>query len=266
MKNYSKRLESNLRKAYTAMEKQESRMAQSSVKARPAAWKTALEKKIPENVFDGLETAFSKGFSIVFDHGRMIIEKTYNKGELETDYAVRDYAVGIKGRQKDLENMQKNARRADVVNLAVTTVEGVGLGIIGVGIPDIVLFLSTLLKGVYETAINYGFEYESRQEQLLILKMLETALSDGEDWSRKNTEVDEMLVLETVDISDEEYAQQLKATSSAFAVDMLLLKFIQGIPVIGVFGGAANPVYYRKIMKYVQLKYWKRYLLRKMEA
>ena len=43
---------------------------------------------------------------------------------------------------------------------------------------------------------------------------------------------------------------------------MLLLKFVQGLPVIGVLGGAANPVYYRKILTYVQLKYKKRYLLR----
>jgi hypothetical protein len=43
---------------------------------------------------------------------------------------------------------------------------------------------------------------------------------------------------------------------------MLLLKFIQGLPVVGIVGGAANPVYYSKIMKYVQLKYRKRYLLK----
>ena len=38
------------------------------------------------------------------------------------------------------------------------------------------------------------------------------------------------------------------------------MKFVQGIPVVGVLGGAANPVYYRKILRYVQLKYRKRYL------
>ena len=31
-------------------------------------------------------------------------------------------------------------------------------------------------------------------------------------------------------------------TSSAFAVDMRL-KFIQGLPVVGIIGGAANPIY-----------------------
>ena len=54
--------------------------------------------------------------------------------------------------------------------------------------------------------------------------------------------------------------------ASAFAVDMLLLKFIQGLPVVGVIGGAANPVYYSKVMKYVQMKYRKRYLLKQKGA
>lgn len=159
--------------------------------------------------------------------------------------------------------MHKSAKQSDLLNLAVTTVEGVGLGVLGVGLPDIVLFLRTLLKGVYETALNYGFDYESRQEQIIILKMIQTALSTGDGWVTRNAEVDDMLTMETVDIADEDFNQQMKETASAFAMDMLLLKFIQGLPVEGIIGGAANPVYYSKVMKYVQMKYWKRYLLRK---
>jgi len=46
---------------------------------------------------------------------------------------------------------------------------------------------------------------------------------------------------------------------------MILLKFIQGLPVVGVVGGLSNPVYFNKIMEYVRLKYHKRYLLNKKE-
>ena len=128
--------------------------------------------------------------------------------------------------------------------------------------PDIVLFLGTLLKGIYETALHYGFDYDSRQEQLLILKMMEVSLSNGADWAGKNAEVDEMLSQETSEVTDEDVNNQIKATAAAFAMDMLLLKFVQGLPVVGILGGAANPVYYRKVMNYVQLKYHKRYLLK----
>lgn len=259
-----KRREAAMSKELLAVEKQEKKMQQAALKAKPAVWKTELEKHIPEKVYMGLESAFCKGFGVVFDQGRAIIEKGYNKEDLQADHAIRDFAVQHKGGRKELRQLHKSAKQSDLLNLAVTTVEGVGLGTLGVGMPDIVLFLGTLLKGIYETALNYGFDYESRQEQLFILKMMETALSTGEDWVSRNTEVDEMLTLETVGITDEDFKEQMKHTASAFAVDMLLLKFIQGLPVVGILGGAANPVYYSKVMKYVQLKYRKRYLMKKV--
>lgn len=61
-------------------------------------------------------------------------------------------------------------------------------------------------------------------------------------------------------IGENDLQEQLQKTSSVFAVDMLL-KFVQGFPLVGVLGGAANPIYYNKIMRYVQLKYHKRYLM-----
>ena len=257
-----KRRDAALEKELLAVEKQEKKMRQAALNAKPAAWKTELENRIPEKVYVGLEGAFCKGFGLVFDQGRGIIEKGYNKEDIQADHSIRDFAVQVKGGRKELRKMHQSAKQSDLLNLAVTTVEGVGLGALGVGMPDIVLFLGTLLKGVYETALNYGFEYESRQEQLFILKMMQTALSTGADWERGNSEVNEMLTLETVDITDEDFKLQMKATAAAFAVDMVLLKFIQGLPVVGIIGGAANPVYYTKVMKYVQLNYRKRYLLK----
>lgn len=256
------RREAALNKELLAVEKLETKMERSARNARPAAWKTELESRIPEKVYAGLESAFCKGFGLVFDQGRAIIEKGYNKEEIQAEHTIRDFAVQVKGGRKELRKMHRSAKQSDLLNLAVTTVEGVGLGALGVGMPDIVLFLGTLLKGVYETALNYGFDYESREEQLLILKMMEVSLSTGEDWTRRNAEVEQMLSVVTVGITEEEFNRQLKETASAFAVDMLLLKFIQGLPVVGILGGAANPVYYNKVMKYVQLKYRKRYLLK----
>ena len=257
-----KQRDAALNRELTKVKKQEERLANAARKEQPALWKTELERRIPAHIHSGLEKAFCKGFGLLFQQGRLLIEKGYNKEELQADYAIRDFAVQLKGGRKELKQMHRYAQKADFVNLAVTTVEGIGLGVLGVGMPDIVLFLGNLLKGIYETALNYGFDYESRQEQLLILKMMCTALSDGEDWMTGNAEVDEMLYLETVGITDEIFTQQLQDTASVFAMDMLILKFVQGLPIVGILGGAANPVYYGKVMKYVKLKYRKRYLLK----
>ena len=254
-----------VKKELRAAERQEQRFETAAKKAVPAGWRVELEKKIPEKIYAGLESAFCKGFSLVFQQGAGIIEKSFRKEALMADHDIRDYAVQRKGGRKALRQMHKSARHSDLRNLAVTAAEGMGLGGLGGGMPDIVLFLGFLLKGVYETAVHYGFGYESREEQYLILKMLENSLSTGPVWTSLNREVDHLLeVLPAV--TDEEFQAQIRAAGSAFAVDMLLLKFIQGFPIIGVLGGAANPVYYRKVMRYVELKYREGYLRRQIKG
>ena len=243
---------------------QEKKLVEVAKEAKLVNWKAALEKKIPEKVYAGLESAFCTGFSLVFQQGRKIIELTYKKEELQRSHALRDWKVKTAASRRDLSQMKKSAQKSDTLNMAATTAEGVALGVLGVGLPDIVLFLTTLLKGIYETAIHYGFGYESKQEQYLILRMMEASLKTGRDWVRCNEKVDALLADMDIEVEEEVFRHQLQKTASAFAVDMLLLKFIQGTPIIGILGGAANPVYYNKVMKYVQMKYRKRYLMKQL--
>lgn len=249
-----------LEKEYAAVLKKEAQLKQSAMKAVTPQWRTELEKKVPEKVYHSLETAFSKAFSVVFTQGVGVIEKTYNRQNLEQTYSVQDYAVQVKGGRRELKQVKRNAGRSGMANTALTTVEGIGLGALGIGLPDIVLFVGMLLKGVYETALSYGFSYDTPEERLFILRMMEAALTKGSAFAVKNARVDSMIE-EMPQIGVDELQAQIQKTGSAFAVDMLLLKFVQGLPLIGVFGGAANPIYYNKIMRYVQLKYQKRYLL-----
>ena len=89
---------------------------------------------------------------------------------------------------------------------------------------------------------------------------METALSRGDNWEQKNAEVDQLLG-QLLEPNPDEMQEQIKKTSDAFAIDMLLLKFVQGLPLVGVIGGLGNPVYYNKVMHYARLKYYKRYVL-----
>lgn len=266
MDRIQKKQVKTLNKEYRALQRKEDKLMAAAMKARKAGWKKALEEKVPEKVYAGLHSAFAKGFSLVFQHGRKIIEKTYKKDNISQSHAARDSGFQTSGSRKEMKLMHKNAGRSNNLNIAMTTLEGIGLGALGIGMPDIVLFLSTVLRGVYETALHYGFGYESRFEQMLILKMMAASLSTGEDWFRRNKEVNDWLLRQPPEISEEDVRIQIQDTASVFAVDMLLLKFIQGLPVVGILGGAANPLYYRKIMQYIQLKYRKRYLLDNQKA
>ena len=257
-----RRLLAALQKELEQLEKQEKRLEKSVERQGLPEWKKALEAKVPEKVRVNLEKAFCKAFSVVFQHGNTLIEKTYDKEELQKDHEIQEYAVQLKGNRRELRRMRKAAGAADLRNMALTTVEGAGLGLLGIGLPDIVIFIGMLMKGVYEAALHYGFDYDSPQERFFILKMMEASLSRGEERACADREVDALC---SAPLTPEEAKPLLEAqtdrTAEVFAVDMLLLKFIQGLPVVGLLGGAGNPVYYRRVMKYVQIKYHKRYLL-----
>jgi len=63
-----------------------------------------------------------------------------------------------------------------------------------------------------------------------------------------------------------EEIDQRTRTTQAFADDLVLAKAVQGLPLVGVLGGLFNPVCCRKVMKYAELKYRKRCLLRLYES
>ena len=257
-----RRLLAALQKELEQLEKRERRLERYAEKQEPPEWKKALETKVPEKVRVSLEKAFCKAFSVVFQHGNTLIEKTYDKEELQKDHEIQAYAVELKGNRRELRRMRKAAGAADLRNMALATVEGAGLGLLGIGLPDIVIFIGMLMKGAYEAALHYGFDYDSPQERLFILKMMEASLSRGEERIRADREVDAMCAaLPSAEEAKNLLQEQTDRTAKAFAADMLLLKFIQGLPVVGLLGGAGNPVYYRRIMKYVQIRYHKRYLL-----
>ena len=245
--------------------RKEERLAKHAQQYQTAKWRETLEQKIPPRVYTNLQTTFCKAFELIFEKGTGLIEKTYSKNDMELDFQVHDYAIGLKGGKKELRQLKADVSRGNLVNMAVSTVEGIGLGVLGIGLPDIVLFLSVILKGTYETAVQYGFCYDTPRERMFILKLLEASMARGEQWTTCNAEVDGYFIPNGI-WQETKLQEQIRQTADVFAVDMLLAKFVQGIPVAGILGGISNPVYYRRILSYVQLKYQKRYLLQKREG
>lgn len=247
-----------LEKEWRALLRQEAALARAAGKAAQP-WREELESRIPGKVLAGLRSAFCKAFQVLFLHSTALLEKTYDSDALRDQHSAADREAIATGSRKALRQPERNGRLTRLSNMAITTAEGVGLGALGIGMPDIVLFLGMVLRGIYETALQYGYDYDSPGERLLILSMMEASLARGQDWESRNEEVEALL--KTPCIPDETVLQeQLRRTGEAFAVDMLAVKFLQGLPLVGILGGAANPIYYHKVLRYVQLKYRKRYL------
>ena len=258
MVNNKKKLKEAINKEIASVSKAETHLQKASA-GEASKYKEVLRSKIPSKVLVTLEKTFSKAFSIVFDKGIAIIEKGYNKELLSQDFDIQNYAVDVKCGRKELKKIKNSAKTSDLKNMSITTVEGIGLGVLGVGLPDIVLFIGMVLKGIYEVALHYGYDYESDSEKYFILKLMSISLSKGAQWEMENDEINKILNSPPT-VNAEMMKKQIEDTSKLFAMEMLVLKFVQGLPVVGTIGGAFNPIYYNKIMKYVRLKYYKRYL------
>lgn len=220
-----------------------------------------LENHIPETLETTLNKAFCKGFQTVFEKGTKVIEKTYSRQKQETNYKIKEYTASLKNNRKSLRAFGQQAELTKGRNLVLSAAEGIGLGFLGIGLPDIPLFLGVILKSLYEIALSYGYTYDSTQERCFLLMLIETALLNGEKLQSGNAQID-ALIAGTVPWSfdDQTLSEQVKSSSDALSEELLYLKFLQGIPIIGVAGGLSDTIYLKRITAYASLKYKRRFL------
>lgn len=234
---------------------------QNSVKEDPA-WKKKVEEKIPPSLEKTLTKAFCKAFALIFKKGTSLIEKTYNKDNIKEYYQTHRFALDLNA-QRELKRLKAKLLKSDLLTVAVSSAEGAALGAAGIGMPDIVVFTSLLFRSIYECALRFDFSYDAPEEQYIILKMIECAFAKNTNFDTLNAEIDALMKNEPLYVpTADELKTQLEKTATCLAMDMLVMKFIQGIPVVGIVGGLSNGIYSRKIMKYVTLKYQKRYLFK----
>ena len=224
-----------------------------------------IQDIIPEKLKSTLDTAFYKGFQIVFEKGSSYIEKTYQKDNIQLEYDINDYALNKRMSKKHIKRLDRYSKQSQLLNSSVSVLEGGILGVLGIGLPDIPLFLAVLVRTLYEISLSYGCSYDSLQEQAYILLLISGALTKDEEQREYNQSLD--LLGKQLDSNLESGIDldiQIKKTSAHLSEALLTAKFIQGIPVVGVIGGAVNYSIISRVSKYARLKYKKRYLLKKI--
>lgn len=251
--------ETPLQKEWKKMELQEQKYYQKRQEKKDSILNQKLEDKVPPKLQETLDAAFVKAFALIFEKGTGVIEKTYQREKLEQDYQVRRYASEVKQDRKSLRSFSKKARDTGTKNLLLSGAAGIGMGTLGIGIPDIPVFTGMILKNVYEIALHYGYGYETEEERYLILLLIQGAVSHGEDFDSLNQNVDWFIsdgkFPENCDIRE-----QIGKTAGALSKELLYMKFLQGIPIVGAVGGVYDAIYMKQISEYAELKYWHRYL------
>lgn len=257
------RNKSPLEKEWKKLQRQEIDFLVKHVKKEDSKLNLMLADKVPEGLQDTLNKAFYKAFKLIFEKGTGAIEKTYDKEKIEIDYQAGEYVAGNYDNSNTLKAFSSKAKSSGVVNTLISGASGVGLGVLGIGIPDIVLFTAMVLKNVYQIALNFGYGYESEEEKKFILLLIQGALSSGVQLKSVNAEID-YFIDESTFTSNEDIEKRIKNASACMSKELLYMKFLQGIPVVGAIGGAYDGIYMRRISKYAELKYRRRFYFKKM--
>lgn len=223
-----------------------------------------IEEKIPKKLKDTLDVAFYNGFNLVLSKGTKYIEKLYDKDKIQLEHDIKNYAVEKAGTKKSIRNLDSLSKRSSLINTGISTIEGGGLGLLGIGLPDIPIFITMIIKTIYEISLSYGFDYEKKEEQLYVLNLICGALSTGDEQNEYNERLDRL----SSDIDGKvaivyDLESEVMKASKVLSKSMLTSKFIQGLPLVGVVGSVANFKVINKISKFSKLKYKKRYLLLK---
>ena len=241
-----------LEQEWRQMRKEEQRFLNENRIPRKPGWQQRVEKYVPDKLEGTLNTVFCKAFEVIFEKGTGAIEKTCGKEKKQHSYQVHEYAARIRGNRKSLQAFGREANTGKLINTAVSAVEGVGMGVLGMGIPDIPVFLAVLLKSIYEIALSYGFSYDTEEERIFILRLIERIARQPQETADAPDACGELPV--------PSFKAQIRRTSDALAAELLYLKFVQGIPIIGVAGGWSDVVYQKKISDYAAVKYKRRFL------
>lgn len=240
------------------LEKQEQKILQKKLEKKESKLDQLLADKVPAKLQQILQTAFEKAFGLIFEKGTGVIEKTYRREELEKNYQIREFAASVKQDKKTLRAFSRQAGQSGTLNQALSGVTGVGMGFVGVGLPDIPVLTGWILKSVYEIALAYGYEYESEEEKYYILLLIQGAVTGGESISQVEEAINAYV---GGGLLPEDYQRenQVKKTADALSKNLLYMKFLQGIPVVGAVGGAYDAVLVHQVSEYAELKYRRRF-------
>ena len=253
-----------IEKEWEKLLREESKFLASRAEKTDSFLNKKLAEVVPDKLQETLDAAFAKAFGLIFEKGTSVIEKTYKKEELEKNYQINEYTESVRQDARSLKQFSKNAKKSGSVNLFASGAAGIGMGVLGIGIPDIPVFIGVVLKAMYEIALNYGYRYDTPEEQYFILLLIEAAVSHGDEMMKLDEEANAFIRHGCMPVPYNREVQ-IKLASASLSKELLYMKFLQGVPIVGAVGGAYDVVYMKQITEYANLKYKRRFLQSRRE-
>ena len=218
---------------------------------------------VPDRILNKIEAAFGKAFNFMYVKGSKAINKTYSKDRMEEAYKEDKIFAKAVDNRLSVKSFQLKSRRRGLFDGFIVALTGLGLGFLGRALIDITAFISVTFRNMYQTCLCYGFDCEDFNEKILMLKMMEAALTTGEDAEILNEETDDLI--DYIDnggqLTDDDLDFQVKSVSERLSRQIMYTRVIMMIPIIGIVPGFLDIVFFWKVHRYIDMKYRKRFLL-----
>lgn len=235
--------------------REENRWRRRAAHRQPGELRTRLEAKVPQTVRHTLTSAFGAAFSAALA-GEPLLRRTASPKAEAQRLAQADRQLHAPER---FGSVRSTGRAAVVPAAAAAAVRGTGLGLLGIGLPDIPLFAASLLRSMGQIARGYGYGTSTRRERRIMLLMLEAALTDGPDYAGAAERLDQAMAgSPSGEIPEQELSDRV---AGKLADRLLYAKFLQGIPLAGAVGGVLDSRLTAQLLDYAALKYNRRFLL-----
>ena len=88
-----------------------------------------LQTKVPEKLKDTLDTGFAKAFELIFAKGTGVIEKTYNRRDIERSSRVRRIIAENNPSGRALNEASRGSASQKLKNTVASGVSGIGMGL-----------------------------------------------------------------------------------------------------------------------------------------
>ena len=238
----------------------ERRFLRKQMHREPTKLDNFLEEKVPEKLEATLDAAFAKAFHLIFSKGSWIISKTFDENKLIAEYEADTAELEEIGKGRQMRKFKRRASVTGATHTIASTVTGLALGFTGGMIPGIIAFIALLLRNMYQISMKYGYAYDTEEEKKFMLRIIEAAVQEGSDLLDANKEINHYI---RAGLSEDESTldERINEAAVALARALLLMKFLQNIPVVGIVGGASDFIYMERISDYAVLKYQRRFLV-----